>query len=275
MGDRAEALFLEHRPLVEQIIRFVCRRRGLRGDEADEFASTVRLRLVETNYEIFSKFEGRSSLQTYLTVVIGHMAIDFRAARWGKWRASAVARAGGPAAVRLEQLVVRDGMPVADALRKLEVQFPGDVDAPALERIAAKLPLRTRRQYVGEELLEYAASEAPDAERVLVLASEQERFDRLAGKLKAFVDDLEPSDRVALQMKFEQGMRVADIARVLQCDQKRLYRSIDHTLAHLREMLEAEGVRVSDVRALLAATEEAANGGKSEHTVRLLEKKTP
>ena len=275
MGDRAEALFLEHRALVEQIIRFVCRRRGLRGDEADEFASTVRLRIVESDYEVFRKFQGRSSLHTYLNVVIQHMAIDFRAARWGKWRASATARAGGPAAVRLEQLVVRDGMPVADALRQLEVQFPGEVDAPALERIAAKLPMRIRRQYVGEELLEYAAAEAPDAERVLVLASEQQRFERLAGQLKTFVNGLEASDRVALQMKFEQGMRVADIARVLQCDQKRLYRSIDHTLARLREMLEAEGVHVSDVRALLAAAEEASNGGKSEHTVRLLEKKTP
>jgi len=275
VGDRAEALFLEHRPLVEQVIRFVCRRRGLRGDEADEFASTVRLRLVQSNYEVFRKFQGRSSLHTYLTVVIQHMAIDFRAARWGKWRASAVARAGGPAAVRLEQLVVRDGMPVADALRQLEGQFPGEVDAPALERIAERLPLRTRRQYVGEELLEYAASEAPDAERILVLAAEQERFERLAGRLKTFMSGLEPSDRVALQMKFERGMRVADIARVLQCDQRRLYRSIDQALARLREMLEAEGVRASDVRALLSATEEPTNGGKPGHTVRLLEKKTP
>jgi RNA polymerase sigma factor (sigma-70 family) len=275
VGDRAEALFLEHRQLVEQIIRFVCRRRGMRGDEAEEFASTVRLRLVESGYDIFRKFQGRSSLHTYLTVVIQHMAIDFRAARWGKWRASAIARSGGPAAVRLEQLVVRDGMPVADAVRQLEVQFPGEVDGPALQRIAERLPLRTRRQYVGEELLEYAASQAPDAERILVMAAEQERFERLAGQLKAFISGLEPSDRVALQMKFEQGMRVADIARLLQCDQKRLYRSIDHALARLRAMLEAEGVRASDVRGLLAATEEAANGGKSEPPVRLLEKKTP
>jgi RNA polymerase sigma factor (sigma-70 family) len=274
VGDRAE-LFLEHRPLVEQIIRYVCRRRGLRGDEADEFAATVRFRLVESDYEVLRKFQGRSSLHTYLTVVIQHMAIDFRAARWGKWRASAVARAGGPTAVRLEQLVVRDGIPLADALRQLEVQFPNEVDRAALERIAERLPLRIRRQYVGEELLEFAASEAPDAERILVAAAEQERFERLAQQLKIFLQSLEPADRLALQMRFEQGMRVVDIARVLQCDQKRLYRSIDQALARLRALLEAEGVRAADVRLLLAATEDAANAGKSDPTVRLLERNTP
>src|SRR3954467_14400544 len=99
MSDTPGDLYLAHRAVIESVIRFVCRRRGLRADDAEEFAAALRPRLVQSDYEILRKYEGRASIQTYLTVVIQRLALDYQAARWGRWRPSAMARAAGPAAV--------------------------------------------------------------------------------------------------------------------------------------------------------------------------------
>ena len=272
MAKSAEALFLENRPLIDQVIRFVCRRLAIRGDEAEEFAADVRLRLIASDYEILRKYQGRSSLSTYLSVVIKRLALDFRTAKWGKWRPCAAARAAGPVAVRLEQLVVRDEMRLEDALSAVERQF-GEIDRAALQEVAGKFPLRTRRHYVGEEVLEFAASESPDAERLLVQDAEQARFERVAARLKAMIQTLEPSDRLALQLHFEQGLRIADVARMLQRDQKRMYRSMDQSLSRLRALLEAEGINAEGIRSMLATAE--GGRGKPASPVRLLERNTP
>ena len=274
MPDTAEALFLAHRATIESVIRFVCRRRSLPADESEEFAAQVRLRLVESNYDILRKFQGRSSLQTYLTVVIQRLALDYRAARWGRWRPSAVARAAGPHGLRLEQLVVRDGLPVTEALDALERQV-GPVDRVALERLAGRFPLRVRRQYVGEELLELAATDAPDAERLLVRAEEETRFERVKARLLEMTQALDPTERLILQLRFEQGMKVADIARLLQVDQKQLYRRIDETLRELRAILETEGIDAASIRTMLAAVEPQDSHREAVQPGRLYERHTP
>src|SRR5262245_50170134 len=241
MPDTPGRLYLEHRAIIESVIRFVCRRRGLRGVDAEDFAQDVRTKLVEAGCDILAKFQGRSSLPTYLTVVIQRLALDYQAARWGRWRPSMLSRAGGVEAVRLEQLVVRDGVPVGEALTTVEREM-GPIDRGKLEQIAARFPLRVRRQYVGEELLETAAADAPDAERLLTSADEAQRFARVKARLADLLAELEPAERLVLQLRFEQGMRVADIARLQQADQKRLYRRIQEALARLRDVLEEEGL---------------------------------
>jgi RNA polymerase sigma factor (sigma-70 family) len=274
MPDTPGDLYLANRAIIESVLRFVCRRRGLRGDDADEFAADVRLRLVESDYEIFRKFQGRSSLQTYLTVVIQRLALDYQAARWGRWRPSALARAAGAEGIRLEQLVVRDGLGISDAVTIVEREM-GGADRAHLEALAARFPLRVRRQYVGEELLETAAADSPDAERLLVRADEASRFDRIKQRLSGMLSALDPAERLVLQLRFEQGMKIADIARLQHVDQKRLYRQIQQALARLRTILEAEGVDASAVRTMLAAVEPDEDRREAARPVRLYEKNTP
>ena len=274
MSDSPGRLFLAHQAVIESVIRFVCRRRGLRGDAAEDFASEVRLRLVESDYEILRKFEGRSSIQTYLNVVIQRLALDYQASRWGRWRPSATARSGGPASVRLEQLVVRDGLPLADALTLVEREMSG-VDRAELEALAARFPLRVRRQYVGEEVLEAAAADAPDAERLLVHADEAARFERVKARLAELLAALDPSERLVLQLRFEQNMKVADIARLQQTDQKRLYRHIQGVLDGLRDILEREGLDAASIRGMLTAVEPGDPSRKAAPPVRLYERNTP
>ena len=161
-----------------------------------------------------------------MTVVVQRLALDWRAARWGRWRPSALARNSGPAAIRLEQLVVRDGVGLEEALEAVARQVEGDVNREALTQLAARFPLRVRRRYVGEELLERAAADSPDAERLLVRADEETRFERIKARLAEIIGALPADERLLLQLRFEQGLKVADIARLQQADQKRLYRTL-------------------------------------------------
>jgi RNA polymerase sigma factor for flagellar operon FliA len=273
MAVPPDALFLEHRALIESVIRFVCRTRGLRGTDAEEFAAEARLRLVESDYEVLRKFQGRSSLQTYLTVVLQRLALDYQAARWGRWRPSMTARRAGASGIRLEQLLIRDGLPLEDALQIVEREL-GGVDRDELRRLAARFPLRMRRRYVGEELLEAAAADMPDAEQLLVRADEAARFERVKARLEQLLATLDVRQRLVLRLRFEQGMRVADIARLQQLDQKRLYREIDAVLAGLRAALEAEGVDASAVRTMLASVESDDPTREPASTIRLYERNT-
>jgi hypothetical protein len=53
-------------------------------------------------------------------------------------------------------------------------------------------------------------------------------------------------------MRFEDAVPVADIARALHLDQKRLYRRIERLLAGIGESLEAEGISRTEARSLFA-----------------------
>ena len=111
------AAFLESNlALVNAVIGDVARRHRLRGDALDEFRSLAFLKLVEHDYAVLRRFEGASSLRTYLTVVLQRVLLDYRNREWGRWRASAAASRIGPVAVRLERLVTRDGLTPEEAV---------------------------------------------------------------------------------------------------------------------------------------------------------------
>ncbi len=63
---------------------------------------------------------------------------------------------------------------------------------------------------------------------------------------------LTAEQRLILKMRFEDSVHVADIARALHLNQKRLYRTIEQLLAMLRHGLEAEGIDRHEVSALFA-----------------------
>ena len=96
-SSASEAGFLSNLAIIDRIVRFICRRHKISESEAEDFSSEVRLRLVENDYEVFRRFQHRSSLRTYLTIVIQRIYLDYRNHLWGKWRPSAEARRLGPA----------------------------------------------------------------------------------------------------------------------------------------------------------------------------------
>jgi RNA polymerase sigma factor (sigma-70 family) len=244
-----EALFLEQLPVIERVIGWVCSRRGLRGADAEDFASTVKMRFVENDYEILAKYEGRSSLKTYLTSVINRIYFDFQVRRFGKWRSSAAARRMGPIAVRLEQLVYRDGLTFDEACAVLEGDPRLGMTRDELHLVFVRLPRRQSRRVEAHQLepapLDGAGAAVARAER-------QELADRVFRAVRCSVARLPARDRIFLRLVFQSGLNVANAARALRADQKALYRKKVEILDRLRADLEAKEVREEDVQELLA-----------------------
>src|SRR5438067_6487981 len=104
-----QSLFLSSLPVIDDVTALVCRRHRLSGAEAEDFASEVRLHFIARDSDVLRRFEGRSTLRTFLSVVIHRLFLDYRNRLWGKWRPSAEARRLGPTAILAERLVSRDG----------------------------------------------------------------------------------------------------------------------------------------------------------------------
>jgi hypothetical protein len=147
-----EHLFLRNLSAIDGIARAAARRRRLTPDEAEEFRSIVRLRLIEDDYAIIREFRGSSSFRTFLTVVIARQCLDYRAASWGRWRASSRARRLGDTAVTLERLIARDGLSFERAAASIRETEP-TVTNERLRDLAVQLPPRVKRVRVSEEML--------------------------------------------------------------------------------------------------------------------------
>jgi len=240
--DHYEAMFVSNLDLVESVIRYVRQRQKLSGSEAEEFDSEVKLQLVDHDYEVFRKFQHRSSLRTYLTIVIQRIYLDFRNHLWGKWRPSAEAQRLGPVAIRLETLMARDGFGFDQACEYLRTNEHVAATDSDLYAVFVRLPIRTRRAMVGEEEVEAVPDTTSRVDDRLIFDERRADARRILDALKSAMRSLSDQDRVILRLRFQDGLKVADIARALHLDQKLLYRRFDTLLQQLRAALEAAGI---------------------------------
>src|SRR5262245_9404414 len=102
--------------LLAQVVRNVAKVGRLSRDDAEDFAQSVQLKFLERDYDVLRRFEGRSSLKTYLTVVVRRLLLDWQDHAYGKWRPTATALRLGPHAVQLERLVNRDAFTATEAV---------------------------------------------------------------------------------------------------------------------------------------------------------------
>lgn len=255
----AEALLLENLAWVDRVVGSVSRRNGLRGDDAEDFASWTRVKLVEDDYAVIRKFRGESAITTYLTVVITMLAREYRATRWGRWRPSAAAQRQGPLGVRLETLVYRDGHTLDQAAEVLRTNGETDLSARELAEMLGELNVRgpLRPVEVGPQPLASAVSDSSADEIVRAEESETGRR-QVVETLERAIETLPPQDRIIVRLRFWEGMSVADIARGLDLPQKPLYRRLTKALEELRTQLEAAGVSMEMVRTRLGEVGESA-----------------
>src|SRR5689334_15798538 len=245
-----EALFLSEIATVERVIAFVVARRRLRAADAEEFASHVKIKLIENDYAVLRKFEGRSSLRTYLTVVVQRLLVDYCAATFGRWRPSAEARRAGEVGILLEQLLRRDGYSFDEACEILVTNHQLTVDRAELERLATLLPARARRQFEDDESLADHPDSAPGAERLVAHTERSAIAGRVSAALKQFIASAEPQDRLIFVLRFADQRTVPEIASVLRIDPKRLYRRLDELLHQMRTRLHADGIAADEALAL-------------------------
>ena len=250
-AQTGEVLFLSQLAVIERVISFVSSRRHLPGVEADDFASHVKLKLIEDDYAILRKFQGRSSLRTYLTVVIQRLFLDYRISAWGKWRPSAEATRGGEIAMLLERLTHRDGYTFEEACELLETNHQVTVPRAELEVMAGRLPARARRRFESDDALEQMASAERPLDEVVADQERAQTAARVDTALQAAMAGLDVQDRLILTMKFHDGRTVVEIARTLRLDQKALYRRLDRLMKDLRTALEAHGIESAAVMEML------------------------
>ena len=248
-----ERLFLDNLGVVNDVVRYIARRHNLSVDEAEELTSAVRLKIIEHDYLILRRFEGRSSLRTYLTAVIQRYFLDTRIAQWGKWRPSAQARRLGPTAVLVDRLITRDGLALDEAFELLRTVHHLELRRDEIEAIAVQLPSRSSRRFVGEEHL--ANVPTPNAADPVDAIDCGREADRVEEALNAALRQLDDEDRLILKMRFQDDFQIARIARVLGLEQKPLYRRLERVIGELRRELERRGVSREQVSAIVGSAE--------------------
>jgi RNA polymerase sigma factor for flagellar operon FliA len=250
----AHELLTSNLALIERAIAYACRRNRLSADDADEFQASVKLKLVENDYAILRAYEQRSSFATFISIVVQRMALDYRISTWGKWHTSAEAKRLGALAVDLERLVHRDGRSLDEALTILRSRYQ-DATRDSLASIAARLPTRAPRHHevdLGEA--DGVSAQAEVEERLLT--QERKRLsERVSAVMSEVIARLADDDRLILQLRFEGELTVAQIARVLQIEQKLLYRRIENRMRELKRELEKNGIAWSDVLDLIGREE--------------------
>ena len=255
MTDPPDQIFLAHLDYIERVAAHACRRRRFSREEAEEFISTVKCKLIENDYAIVRKFQGKSSFKTYLTVVVQRLFLDHLNHIWGKWRPSAEAERLGPLAVQLERMHVRDGISFDEACEILRTNHHVKASLQELANLAGRLPRRMPpRQMEGESALENRPDDrsTPD-QRILALETEV-RHREILGLLTSALSRLPAEDALLVRMSCE--FKIAEVARTLHIEQRLLYRRRERILKNLRQDLESRGVRAEEIEGLIGGPEE-------------------
>lgn len=246
-----EQIFVQNLDLIDRIVGFVCRRNHLDAPESDEFASHVRFKLLEDDYGVIRKFEGRSSLGTYLTTVIQRLFFQYRVQLWGKWRPSAEAKRLGGKAITLERMLTRDDYTLSESIAILTTGSEPLYTRAEIEALYLRLPARQPRPVLvaGSSIPEVAALSAADDG---VMHEQRECTARaVARAMDDVMQSMDAEDRLILRMRFWHAAKVPEIAAALHLDQKKLYKRIDRLIATLRDALQRAGVSREDIGDLL------------------------
>lgn len=246
----AAELFESSLALIERVTATVCRRGRLVGADAEDFASSVKIALMEDDYAILRKYGGRSSFEGYLAVVVQNLLTDQRTHALGRWRPSREAERFGEAGMLLETLLDRDRRPLAEALPIVQRVDP-TLTAEQAAAMAARFPRHATRPR-AVELDESLPVAAPDAADVRVMdADRRRRSDATSCAIRDAVAKLPAEDAMILRFRFGSGMSIADISRMLRLPQRPLYRRLESLIARLHAALDAAGLDSRDVTDLI------------------------
>jgi RNA polymerase sigma factor (sigma-70 family) len=237
----------ENLSLIQEVIQYTRRRQRFSPEDGEEFSSWALVKLMENDGAVLAKYQGRSSLKTYLTTVIQRLALDYRIQEWGKWRPSASAKELGPDAVRLEMLTHRDGLSQREAVETILSSGESRSSEAELEAMVRELPVRLRKRLEGEEVLEHLVANDRGAEANVARRDRDKARRATEAALNGALRRLASEQRLILKMRFADGLQVRQIADALGVSAKGLYRKLERLAAHLRSEMESAGVTASDV----------------------------
>jgi DNA-directed RNA polymerase specialized sigma24 family protein len=238
-----DQLLHRQRTHIDSVIYGLARRHYLASAELEEFRGAVDRALERNDFELLRAFDGRSTWETYLTTVITRQFYLFQGALWGQWRPTPGAVRHGPAAVLLEELVVRNRFPLHDAIDWMREAHRVDYSRHKLTQLAEQLGLP-------------GAGVARRARAVQADAPSPE-IKRALDQALALVS---PDDRLMLELRFRDGQPLTRIAALLKMDARPLQRRIDTALKVIRDSLIAQGLAADLVERTLRNAERDAAG---------------
>lgn len=241
-----EQLIREQQPHVRRLVRDIARRYHLAVPEIEEFTTRVDRALERNDYELLRAFDRRSTWETYLTTVITRLFFDFQTELWGQWRPSAASQALGPGAMLLEELMMRDHLPLTDATELMRSTHRVDLSRHRIELLARELGL-TNDLGAHEDRPTAADSEGG--------AEADARDPAIQVALRDAIALLSPEDRMLLAMRYVDRQPITRIAKLLKADPRPLQRRIEQAKEVLRTSLLTQGIAIEDVDALLLQAE--------------------
>lgn len=257
MPDRLdpEAVFLEHLGTIEMVAARAARRYGLWVDDAEDFIAWVKMRLMENDYAVFNTFRGESDWRTFISMIVIRHASVYSRVRLARWRPSTAALRRGPPAPELEMLVLHHGYTLAQAGEKLRTVGATTLSDNELARLLSDL-----RGSV------FPVQSPPDSVRAVVESLSRVDTDVNASNagtenrgfqtgLSRVMSQLNPEDQIIVRMHFAERLSVADVSRILNLEQKPLYRRIEKLRGRLRGLMERDEAYGPDVRTILEQEE--------------------
>jgi RNA polymerase sigma factor (sigma-70 family) len=238
--------------LIEGIVERVCRRAHVYDADADDFAATVKLKLVEDDYAVLRNHQGRSSLATYLRIIVERWFADETIRDHGRWHPSTEAMRIGAAGVLLETLVRRDRRSLDDALPLVRA-LDDSLTRSDLEAMLLRLPLRRPRMHITDldSAPPAALRASSSADAGLIQAEARDVSARATRAIRAVLAALSVEDRAIVRMRFDESVSIADISRMLRLPQRPLYRRIESLLGKLRGRLAGEAIDAAAIADVL------------------------
>jgi RNA polymerase sigma factor (sigma-70 family) len=251
-----EELFLDNLEMIERIVRCVGHQYRMLPQDADDFDSTVKLKLIENDYRILREWDGdgRSSLKTYLAFVIQNIRRDLVRAEIGRKRSSSAARELGKDAEELEQLLGLDWLSQESAFQLLHQSL--GISRDRFDELVPLVKPRRTRWFQGEEALENRSTDEPGADEWMILRERQALRRRALEVVAQAVQELPKQDQLVLRM-WAQGVKKVEIAKSLGLEQMPFYKRFDKLKKELRRPLDGAGIRWEDVRDTLGLDDPA------------------
>lgn len=243
-----EEWFAANVSLVERLSRHVCRGARMNPADVDDFVSYVTLKLVENDYAVLRRFEGRCTIASFLIVVIRRALSDYQNHLRGKYRPSAEAQRLGAEAIELETLLRRDGKTLDEALQMMKASGHAMTLADA-QRMAARFPERAPRPVLVE------LEDAPHADENIGAWERVSTSRTISAALRGAIGALGADDQTLLRLHFAAGWPVSAISRSMQIDQQRLYARLRGICKSLRNELVAAGIDRERINGLIGRTD--------------------
>ncbi len=238
--------YVLHHDVIERALAETCRQKRMLQEQAEEFMSAARIRLLDDDRAILRKYSGASSFRTYIAVVVSRLYIDWCNSEWGRWRPSAEARRQGDVAIELERLVFRDRWAVEEAIE--HVVSSGRASRRDCEDVWRLLPRAPRHSTLPLD----DGIDVPDATQTSTdLLAEREQGRRVLASLDRAIHQLPTDDRLLVRLQYWRNCTVAEIARMQGLDQRELYRRFVRIREHLKRVLESDGVGSSTIAEIL------------------------